>query len=232
MDEKVKVLTMESELNTGMAQKSENFVGTGSNEEMLVSDMMRKVPDSWYCTRAFKSKEKDLQCFIVSNPVEDYDNDYKINCRIEVIIVLKDDVLKDKEMKPILGIDDLNELLGEAGLKEQIIEETNAFIDELNRRSEGISFTVLDSDADGHLPEWNYNDGKYMVAVDNEGEYRDHLLLDWKDVNLHIDHITEETLEIYDPHYENELKIEYLLKESEIDKMKAKNKKDIGIDLS
>lgn len=235
MDEKVKVITMESELNTGMAQKSENFVGTGSNEERLVNDMMRKVPDSWYCTRAFKSKEKDLQCFIVSDPVEDYDYDYKINCRIEVTIVLKDDMLNDKEMNSILGIDDLNELLGETGLKEQIIEETNAFIDELNRRSEGISFTVLDSDADGHLPEWDYNDGKYMVAVDNEGEHRDHLLLNWKDVNLHIDHITEEeTLEyeIYVPRYESESKIEYLLKESEIDKMKAKNKKDIGIDLS
>jgi hypothetical protein len=34
------------------------------------------------------------------------------------------------------------------------------------------------------------------------------------------------------PHYENELEIKYLLKESERDKMKAKNKKDIGIDLS
>lgn len=235
MDKKVKVITMESELNTGMAQKSENFVGTGSNEEMLVRDMLEKVADNLNCTRAFKSKEKDLQCLIVSDPVEDYDYDYKINCRIEVTIVLKDDMLNDKEMNSILGIDDLNELLGETGLKEQIIEETNAFIDELNRRSEGISFTVLDSDADGHLPEWDYNDGKYMVAVDNEGEHRDHLLLNWKDVNLHIDHITEEeTLEyeIYVPRYESESKIEYLLKESERDKMKAKNKKDIGIDLS
>lgn len=230
MDEKVKVLTLGSELDTGLAQKSENFVGTSINEEMLIKDMKRKTSDL-YLTRAFKSKEKGLQCFIVSNPVEDYDNDYKVNCNIEVKIVLKDDVLTGKKLKS--WIDKLDELFGEAGLKEQIIEETNAFIDELNRRSEGKSFTVLDVNEDGYLPDWNYNNGKYLVAVDNDREYRDLPMMHWKDESVHIDHITEETLGMYyDVRYENPLKVEYLLKESEIDKMKAKNKKDIGIDLS
>ena len=179
-----------------------------------------------------------MQCFVVSEAREDFDGDYKINCEVKTIIVLRDDIIAGKETK-LFGdkpwVDRIDELLGEAGLKEQIIEENNALIDEVNRRSEGISFTVLDSDGDGHLPEWDYNDGKYMVAVDNEGEHRNHLLLHWKDASLHLDHITEETLGMYydgGPHYENKLSIEYLLKESERDKMKAKNKKDIGIDLS
>lgn len=210
MDEKVRrVLTDFLELDTGIAQKSENFIGTGSNEEMLVSDMMRKVSDSLYLTRAFKSKEKGLQCFVVSNPLEDYDNDYKIKCQIEVTIVLKDDMLTGKKMKPV--IDDLNGLIGEAGLKEQIVKETNAFIDEINRRSEGITVTVLDSDEDGHLPEWDYNDGKYLVAVDRG---KDRPMMHWKDVSVHVDHIAEETLEMYGPRYEDASEIKFLLKQS------------------
>ena len=189
-----------------------------------------------------------MQCFVVSEPREDLDDDYKINCEVKTIIVLSDDIIElfgdkpwviaEKEME-LFGdkpwVDRIDELLGEAGLKEQIIEENNALIDEVNRRSEGISFTVLDSDADGHIPEWDYNDGKYMVAVDTDSKYRDHYPMHWKDVNLHLDHITEETFGMYydgGPHYENKLEIEHLLKESERDKMKAKNKKDIGIDLS
>lgn len=210
MDEKVRrVLTDFLELDTGIAQKSENFVGTGSNEEMLVGDMMRKVSDSLYLTRAFKSKEKGLQCFVVSNPVEDYDNDYKIKCCIEVTIVLKDDMLTGKKMKPV--IDDLNGLIGEAGLKEQIVKETNALIDEINRKSEGITVTVLDSDEDGHLPEWDYNDGKYLVAVERG---KDRPMMHWKDVSVHVDHITEETLEMYGPRYEDASEIKFLLKQS------------------
>ncbi len=231
MDEKIKVLSVNLELDTGIVQKSDNFVGTTEHEDKLVDDMKDKVEDNLYLTRAFKSKEKGIQCFVVSEPIGDCNNDYKVNCSIEVKIVLKDDMLKGKEK--LLKIDDINELIGEAGLKEQIIEETNAFIDELNRRSEGKSFTVLDVNEDGYLPDWDYNNGKYLVAVDNDWEYRDHPPMHWKDESVHIDHITEETLGMYyDSYYENSLTVEYLLKESEKDKMQAKNKKDIGVDLS
>lgn len=219
MGKKVMVLKAFLDLDTGIAQKGENFVGTEEHENKLIDDMKDKVEDNLCLTRAFKSKEKGLQCFLVSEPLlklpyslyED-NNDYKINCSIEVTIVLKDDMLKGKIFEP-----DEPELLGEAGFKEQIIEETNAFIDELNRRSEGITVTVLDSDAYGHIPKWDYNDGKYMVAVDNDSEHRKHLLLDWKDVSLHIDHITEETLGMGlddGPVFEDELVLKYLLKQS------------------
>lgn len=214
----VKVLTAYSELNTGIAQKSENFVGTNDNEDMLVNDMYDKVSDSLYCTRAFKSKEKGLQCFVVSEPLKDFDDDYKITCEVKTIIVLRDDIIAGKEMelfedKP--WVDRVNELLGEAGLKEQIIEENNALIDEVNRRSEGISFTVLDSNEDGCLPEWGYNNGKYLVAVNTDSEYRDYYPMHWKDASVHLDHITEETFGMY---YDTEIEdtdiIRLLLKQS------------------
>lgn len=214
MGKKVTILTAYSELNTGIVQKSENFVGTNYNEDMLVKDMLEKVSDSLDLTRAFKSKENGLQCFVVSEPKDDYDNDYKINCEVRAIIVLRDDILEGKRMElfDTPWIDRINELLGEAGLKEQIIEETNALIDEINRRSEGISVTVLDSDEDYQLPEWDYSHGKYLVAVDKG---KDRPMMHWKDVNLHVDHVTEESFGMYyDAEYEDADVVRLLLKQS------------------
>lgn len=225
----VKVLTAYSELDTGIAQKSENFVGTNYNEDMLVGDMMEKVADNLNCTRAFKSKEKGLQCFLVSEPREDFDDDYKIICDVKTIIVLSDDIIAGKEMELFRDkpwVDRVNELLGEAGLKEQIIEETNALIDEINRKNEGISVTVLDSNEDGHLPDWDYHNGKYLVAVDTDREYRDFPMMHWKDVSVHIDHMTEETFDLcYDVECEDTDMIRLLLKQSK-EKSDAKRERE------